>query len=204
MQPSPIIFLRKIATFDPWRTQKSLRKHEHPITGNSFVETSLIKGKRTKVNLHLLYSVLVNPLNLRNVWDENRRYEESHSLKQVSENKGGKFLKKTDCGAASAGEYHKVIWYYHINYGVIQGFPALRKAVTTHVKKYDIFSRVFDIANQLLTRHLPFAPLGQVDEWTAKPSPFLIQRRLSESFRIMVAKTPKNPYRLQTGTFKLS
>ena len=95
MQPSPIIFLRKIATFDPWRTQKSLRKHEHPITGNSLVETSLIKGKRTKVNLHLLNSVLVNPLNLRNVWDENRRYEESHSLKQVSENnKGGKFLKK--------------------------------------------------------------------------------------------------------------
>ena len=27
---------------------------------------------------------------------------------------------------------------YHINYGVIQGFPA-RKALTTHVKKYDIF-----------------------------------------------------------------
>ena len=31
---------------------------------------------------------------------------------------------------------------YHINCGVIQGFPALRKAVTTHVKKYRIFSRV--------------------------------------------------------------
>ena len=26
--------------------------------------------------------------------------------------------------------------FYHINCGVIQGFPALRKAVTTHVKKY--------------------------------------------------------------------
>ena len=34
----------------------------------------------------------------------------------------------------------------------MQGSPALRKAVTTHVKKYDLFSRVFDIANQLLTR----------------------------------------------------
>ena len=32
--------------------------------------------------------------------------------------------------------------YYNINCGVIQGFPALRKAVTTHVKKYRIFSRV--------------------------------------------------------------
>ena len=31
---------------------------------------------------------------------------------------------------------------YQINRGVIRGFPALRKAVTTHVKKYDIFSRV--------------------------------------------------------------
>ena len=75
-------------------------------------------------------------------------------------------------------------FFYYTNYGVIQGFPALRKAVTTHVKKYDIFSRVFDIANQLLTRHTPFAPLGQVDEWTAKPSPFSIHGRLSEYFRI--------------------
>ena len=31
---------------------------------------------------------------------------------------------------------------YHINCGVIQGFLALGKAVTTHVKKYRIFSRV--------------------------------------------------------------
>ena len=32
--------------------------------------------------------------------------------------------------------------FYHINRGVIQEFPALRKAVATHVKKYRIFSRV--------------------------------------------------------------
>ena len=31
---------------------------------------------------------------------------------------------------------------YRINCGVIQGFPALRKAVTTRVKKYCIFSHV--------------------------------------------------------------
>ena len=48
-------------------------------------------------------------------------------------------------------------------------FPALKKSVTTHVKKYDIFSRV-DIANQLLIRHSTLRPLGQVDERTAKPS----------------------------------
>ena len=48
----------------------------------------------------------------------------------------------------------------------MQGFPALRKAVTTltHVRKYDIFSGVLDIANQLLTRQSLFAPLNQVDE----------------------------------------
>ena len=63
---------------------------------------------------------------------------------------------------------------YHINHGVIQEFPALREAVTTHAEKCEIFLRVFDITNQLLTRHSPFVPLGQVDEWTAKLSPFSI------------------------------
>ena len=48
--------------------------------------------------------------------------------------------------------------FHHINCGVLQGFPAPRKAVT--------ISRItsVDIANQLLTRHSPLAPLGQVDE----------------------------------------
>ena len=58
--------------------------------------------------------------------------------------------------------------FYHINYGVRQRFLAQRTAVTTHLKKNYIFSRVFDIANQLLTCHSPFAPLGQVDEWIGK------------------------------------
>ena len=53
---------------------------------------------------------------------------------------------------------------YHINCGVIQRFPALGKVVTTHVKRYRIFSTYVDIANQLLTRHSPLAPFGQVDE----------------------------------------
>ena len=79
----------------------------------------------------------------------------------------------------------------------------MRKAVTTYVKKHYMFSRVFDIANQLLTRHSPFAPLGQVDEWTAKPSRFLIQGRLSELSRIMAVKTLKTPYRSQKVIFKL-
>ena len=58
---------------------------------------------------------------------------------------------------------HVLFSIYHINCGVIQGFPALRKAVTTYVKNIVFFTCV-DIANQLLTRHSPLAPLGQVDE----------------------------------------
>ena len=53
--------------------------------------------------------------------------------------------------------YHKLRCY--------TGISSLRKAVTTHVKKkYGFSSGVCDIANQLLTRHSPFAPLGHVDE----------------------------------------
>ena len=65
-------------------------------------------------------------------------------------------------------------WFYiyHINCGVIQGFLAPRKAVTTREKMsyffflffYFFFFTCVDIANQLLTRHSPLAPLGQVDE----------------------------------------
>ena len=36
---------------------------------------------------------------------------------------------------------------YQIKYGVSQGFPALRKAVTAHVKNHDNCLRVFGIAN---------------------------------------------------------
>ena len=54
---------------------------------------------------------------------------------------------------------------YQIKYGVSQGFPALRKAVTAHVKNHDNCLRVFGIANQLLTRHSPFAPFGQVESF---------------------------------------
>lgn len=49
----------------------------------------------------------------------------------------------------------------HINYGVMEGFQALGKGVTTHVKKYDIFSCVLyrqSAADKSL------APLGQVNE----------------------------------------
>ena len=55
--------------------------------------------------------------------------------------------------------------------------------------KIRYFSRVFDIAtiSHLPTRQSPLVPLGQVDKWTAKPSPLL-----SEFPRITAAKTLKN------------
>ena len=61
---------------------------------------------------------------------------------------------------------HKSVkkFFYHINCSIIQIFPALKKAVTTHVIKISYFFTCVDIANQLLTRHLPLAPLGQVEE----------------------------------------
>ena len=75
---------------------------------------------------------------------------------------------KSFCPNQQIGINHLVLKknkiFHHINCGVIQGFPTLRKAVTTHVKKISYFFTCVDIANQLLTRHSPLAPLGQVDE----------------------------------------
>ena len=51
----------------------------------------------------------------------------------------------------------------------LQFISSLGKAVTTYAKKYDTFSRLFNIANQLLTCHLPFAPLSQVYKWWQSP-----------------------------------
>ena len=75
----------------------------------------------------------------------------------------------------------------------------------TAVYMINIFFHVcltVDIANQLLTRQSPFAPLGQV--WTAKPSRFSIQGSLSGLPQMMAARTLKNPYCSQAVTFKLS
>ena len=58
---------------------------------------------------------------------------------------------------------HKDIYY--INCRVRQGFPALRKAVTTHVKKKNyIFSRVLIKANQLHVTHLWHHSVRLMDE----------------------------------------
>ena len=88
-------------------------------------------------------------------------------------------------------------YFYHINCGVIQGFPALRKAATAHVKKKSYFFTCGDIANRLLTRHSPLAPPSQVEKYE--------QQGLHNSqYKLfMAAKTLKNPYRWQTVRFKI-
>ena len=44
---------------------------------------------------------------------------------------------------SSFSSLYNVVYVVYIIYGVIQGFQALRKAITTHVlKNYDFFSRV--------------------------------------------------------------
>ena len=86
---------------------------------------------------------------------------------------------KRNCISSRA---HVLFSIYHINFGVLQGFLALKKAVATHVKKHRIFSRVL-MYNQLHTRHSPLAPLGQVDEWTAKFSRLVVCRSFLELWR---------------------
>ena len=56
-----------------------------------------------------------------------------------------------------------------------RGISGPEKSRNNTREKISYFFTCVDIANQLLTRHSPLAPLGQVDEWTAKPSRFSIQ-----------------------------
>ena len=58
---------------------------------------------------------------------------------------------------------HKDI--YHINCGVRQGFPALRKAIATHMKKILYFFMCVDIANQLHVTRLWRHSVRLMDEW---------------------------------------
>ena len=39
------------------------------------------------LSLHFLNAILINPFDLRNIWNQNRRNKETNSFKQISENK---------------------------------------------------------------------------------------------------------------------
>ena len=92
--------------------------------------------------------------------------------------------------------------YYQIKCGVIQGFLALRKAVTTHVKKYRIFHVCW--YSQPAADTSPAFGAARSGWWMkGKVFTILNTSSLSELSRIMAAKTLKIPYRWQTVRFKL-
>ena len=90
-----------------------------------------------------------------------------------------------------------------INCGVKQGFLGPEKSRNNTREKLSYFFTCVDIANQLLTRHSPLAPLGQVDEWTAKPSRFLMKELCRNFLELWRLKHKKISYRWQTLRFKL-
>ena len=71
-------------------------------------------------------------------------------------------------------------------------------------KNMVFFPHVFDIANQLLTCHSSFTPLGQVMNEQQNLHHSQSKIVCWNIFWIMAAKTLKNPYCLKTVTFKLS
>ena len=67
-------------------------------------------------------------------------------------------------------------------------------------KQHDIFSLVYDIANELLTR----LSRHSVKWMNGKACTILNPRSFEGFFWIVTAKSLKNPYLLKTVTFKLS
>ena len=81
-----------------------------------------------------------------------------------------------NCSTASVGlsQENLILWHKLRCYIGISG-P--RKSCNSTREKISYFFTCVDIANQLLTRHSPLAPLGQGDEWMAKLSQFSIQKK---------------------------
>ena len=93
----------------------------------------------------------------------------------VCKNTPGSF--RCSCKPGFIGDGHNCeglsICYRHLSYKprCYRRISSPEESRNNTREKISSFLRVFDIANQLLTRHSHFAPLGQVDERTAKPSP---------------------------------
>ena len=93
--------------------------------------------------------------------------------------------------------------FYHINRGVRQGFPALRKAITTQWKII-VFFHVCWYSQSAAYTSLTFGATWSGWWMNGKAFTILNTSCLSELSRIMAAKTLKNPYRWQTMRFKHS
>ena len=90
-----------------------------------------------------------------------------------------------------------------IYYGVIEGFPALRKALTAHEKTKRYFFLACLISPISCWTSLAFRATQSGCWMNGKTFTISIQNRLSEFSRIMAAKkTQKYPYRLQIARLK--
>ena len=100
--------------------------------GNYFI-TKNVSFKNPKMSL-------VNSHYIPYLFSENRPEEQAFEVNKTLNEKislwQGDITKLEIDAIVNAG---KVILFYHINYGVKKGFPALRKALTLHMKKYYIF-----------------------------------------------------------------
>ena len=83
--------------------------------------------------------------------------------------------------------------FYHMNYGVIQGFAALRKAVKTYVW----------YRQSAADTSLAFGATQWGWCMSSKAFILLNPRSFVEIFRILAAKVLKNPYHLQATALKL-
>ena len=96
-----------------------------------------------------------------------------------------------------------IIAFYHIKYGVIQGFRALKKAVQ-HTRYNIVFFQVC-LISPISCRHVTRISRHSVslmnERWSLHhPQSKVVCRNF---FGITAAKTLKNPYHLQTVTIKL-
>ena len=94
-----------------------------------------------------------------------------------------------------------IIAFYHIKYGVIQGFRALKKAVQ-HTRYNIVFFQVC-LISPIRCWHVTRISRHSVSWMNGEAFTILNPRSLSEFFGITAAKTLKNPYHLQTVTIKL-
>ena len=77
------------------------------------------------------------------------------------------------CSVLKTGVYRKR--YLSHKRWCYTGISGPEKSHNNICEKILYFFKYVDIAYQLLARHSPLAPLGQVDEWATKPSRFSIQ-----------------------------
>ena len=117
-------------------------------------------------------------LNTRGGWENLRKLFKPHTQSRVciTFKKFSNLPRVFKWDNVNTGKKY-LIYYKHLSHKLrcYTRISGPEKSCNNTREKISYFFTCVDIANQLLTRHSPLAPLGQVDEWTAKPSRFSIQ-----------------------------